>query len=184
MKSLVLAILLFAMTASAETGLIFPKNSASGGPVYTDVYAFQWQDTTGLPIWGPSDAGVTIIFEYTPDTTQQAGYYTTFFYASRDTGTPNSGAMGCFEGTWNGSVCSGAAVRAYHGAHPYPVTPPDSTDHWWEISTEQADVTITDAGGGEEIAVVGGQQYIQRSLRLLQAPAVLKRRSSISTSLT
>lgn len=58
----IITLALLAGSASADTGLIFPKNSASGGPVYTDVYAFQWQDTTGLPFYGPGDAGVGLMF--------------------------------------------------------------------------------------------------------------------------
>lgn len=153
------AVAAFSLPAAADTGLIFPKNSASGGPVYTDVYAFQWQDTTGLPFYGPGDAGVTILFEYTPTDPEQAGYYTSFFFASRDPGTPNSGAMGCFEGTWNGSACSGSSVRAYYGAHPYPIMPPNSTDHYWEISTEQTD--DVNADDGSPVTVIAGQTYVQ-----------------------
>ncbi len=48
---------------------------------------------------------------------QQNGYYTTFFWGP---GTSFNGV-------------------GYYGAHPYPITPPSSSDHQWEVSVEGGD---------------------------------------------
>ena len=119
---------LLAVPAWADTGLEFPRNDQVPDG-QTVRFKFTNPHLNGLPIYGPSGAGVTYIFKVRPK--QQTGYYTTFFWANDDGG----GFVDTF--TWdNGSV------NTYYGMHPYPQDPTGSngTVHKWEISVIGADV--------------------------------------------
>lgn len=121
MIRIIALLLLFAPTASAETGLIFPTKGDQG-----DVWdcgasvAFKWDNPSqnGLPLVGTGSgagrSGVTYMWEYLPR--QQTGYHTTFFYGRGD-----------------GSFDLGG-VQSFYGAHPYPIGGAGGSTHNWEIS--------------------------------------------------
>lgn len=125
----------------AVYGLRFPGNQDA--PAATEVaFRFANPQSNGLPIWGPSNAGVTYMWEIEFRNPSHIGYMTTFFWGNDDTflwdaGTPNT----------------------YYGAHPYP--PGGSTDprHQWEISIEGGDPANTLAGGPR--LVVPGKRWKQ-----------------------
>ena len=108
----------------ASTGLDFPSNDGSG-----NFFAFQFlsPQNNGLPLWGPSNAGVTYIWKIRPR--QQSGYYTTFFW----------GPSGAF------------TANHYYGAHPYPNPPPGGSAHNWEVSIEGRDDQVTLAGSTKTV---------------------------------
>ena len=104
MKSLVAAILLFAMTASADTGLEFPSNDLNAPECETplEMFAFKFTGAANLPYYGTADGGVTISWEIYPNAPAGTyAYWVTFFMDE------NSGSFGS---------------NAYYGAHPYPWT--------------------------------------------------------------
>lgn len=108
--------------------------------IFTDVA------NRGLPLWGPSNRGVTYVWKVLPR--QQAGYYTTFFWAHN----------GSFE--WNGGVPS-----SYYGAHPYPSSQSSSgTVHQWEISVDAGDIRTTGAGSMKTVAK---DQWYSQALRVV-----------------
>lgn len=102
------------------TGLDFPGSAAVST---TMRFRFVRPDQNGLPIYGPSNAGVTYIWRVNP--TRQGGYYTTFFWG-------NDGTF-----TWNNGSAS-----TYYGAHPYPWPddPPGGTVHQWQIAADGLDI--------------------------------------------
>lgn len=112
---------------AARYGLDFPSN-VTGGDTSAPFVAFQYlnPDSNGLPFCGPSNAGVTYMWEVKPR--QQTGYYATLWRSSAD---------GVFRPS-----------NAYMGGHPYPQSANNSgTTHWWEIAA---------AGGGDYFATVSG----------------------------
>lgn len=111
-------------------GLRFPGNQDA--PAATAVaLTFDDPHLNGLPIWGPSNAGVTYIWEVEFRNPSHIGYFTTFFWGNKgsflwDSGSPNT----------------------YYGAHPYPeVDGSTGKRHNWEISIEGGDRVNTIAGG-------------------------------------
>jgi len=72
---------------------------------------------------------------------QQAGYYTTFFWATSET-----------QFFWNGGQ-----GNTYYGAHPYPQNPPTGNTHYWEISTDFG----LDVLGNSPVPVVYNRWYTQ-----------------------
>lgn len=115
------------------TGLIFPGNGDVPDSNAESV-RFHWANphSIGLPIYGPSGAGVTYIWRYKP--AQQTGYYTTFFWGNDDgAGTVADTFL------WQGGP--GGAADSYYGMHPYPPGGSSGTTHEWEISVEQQDFT-------------------------------------------
>lgn len=127
--------------------LLFPSNvSGSSTSSSYGVIEFADPDDNGLPILGPSNAGVTILRRIKP--VQQTGYYAQFWY------TP---------------ILSGPAApingEAYFGVHPYPTTQSTAgTSHWWEIAMiggDFIDYQGNAAGGGTPISVTNGQWYTQ-----------------------
>jgi len=72
---------------------------------------------------------------------QQAGYYTTFFWATSET-----------QFFWNGGQ-----GNTYYGAHPYPQNPPTGNTHYWEISTDFG----LDVLGDSPVPVVYNRWYTQ-----------------------
>ncbi len=124
MRALVLIpVLLFAFSAEADTGLVFPSDNSDGACKYMEVddhldetVAFKWDfpSQNGLHWFGPDDIGVTYTWELKSN--YQVGYYTTFFYSKGD---------GDFESPY----------ETYYGAHPFPqpsgVNMPNA---YWEIA--------------------------------------------------
>ena len=102
------------------TGIDFPGSAAVSN---TMRFRFVRPDQNGLPIYGPSNAGVTYIWRAHPR--RQGGYYTTFFWG-------NDGTF-----TW-----SNGSAATYYGAHPYPWpdSPPGGTTHQWEIAADGLDL--------------------------------------------
>lgn len=103
---------------SGSSALLFPKNvsgSDTGAPY--GVIEFQNSQSSGLPIWGASNAGMTMIRKIKVTSPDQTGYYAQFWMA---------------QGSFTGGN--------YHGCHPYPQNQSNSgTTHWWEIACESAD---------------------------------------------
>jgi hypothetical protein len=115
----------FAVVAPATaqtpiTGLDFPGSAAVSD---TMRFRFVRPDQNGLPIYGPSNAGVTYIWRAYPR--RQGGYYTTFFWG-------NDGTF-----TW-----SNGGASTYYGAHPYPWPddPPGGRTHQWQIAADGFDI--------------------------------------------
>jgi hypothetical protein len=118
--SVSLAVVSAATAQTTITGLDFPGSAAASNTVR---FRFERPDQNGLPIYGPSNTGVTYIWRAYP--TRQGGYYTTFFW----------GNDGIF--TWkNGSAST------YYGAHPYPWpdNPPGGRTHHWQIAADGLDI--------------------------------------------
>jgi hypothetical protein len=114
-------------------GLDFPRNGEGNNA--TSV-RFRFTGSALVPIYGRDGKGVTYLWKYRPR--QQAGYYTTFFWANDDGG----GTLATF--LWDNG-----GADSYYGAHPYPhdgVKPLGGvgTKHRWEISIEQNDFVDAD----------------------------------------
>lgn len=100
-------------------GIAFPDKNAS--PAGTFPISIQFNDPTanGLPIWGPSGVGVTVVRRYKP--TASVGYYACFWHSQGD------GAFSAGNGYW--------------GMHPYPQDGTSGGTSWyWEISTDGKDI--------------------------------------------
>lgn len=99
--------------------LVFPCNvSGSDTSAPYAVIEYANPHTNGLPIWGPGNAGVTVVRKLV--TYQQTGYYEQFFWSQGD---------GSFD-----------SANGYWGMHPYPQNRSNSgTTHWHEISTDARD---------------------------------------------
>jgi hypothetical protein len=110
-----------ASSASAETGLVFPRNQDA--PL-DEKYAFQWENPQSLadplPWFGMDDGGVTYLWQYKP-AADLSGYIATFFYSRGD---------GQFESP-------PGQYEMYYGCHPFPYPDPGSTStgpHQWELA--------------------------------------------------
>lgn len=125
----------------AVYGLRFPGNQDA--PAATAVaFAFNDPHLNGLPIWGPSNAGVTYIWEVEYRNPGHIGYYTLFFWGNKgtflwDAGSPNT----------------------YYGAHPYPLGGSTDPRHVWEISIEGGDKTFND--DGVRVNLIYGKRWRQ-----------------------
>lgn len=108
------------------TGLDFPGNTS----VSTVRFRFANPQSNGLPIFGPSGAGVTYIWKAYPRS-GQTGYWTSFFWGN-DQGNGNFDDF-----LW----VPGGSADTYYGPHPYPPGGASGTTHEWEISVEQQDFT-------------------------------------------
>jgi len=135
--------------AASLGALVFPSNvnGNENNLAYT-VIRFDRPDQNGLPFWGPSGAGVTVIRRI--KVIQQPGYYAQLWYTRGD---------GTFDGfTW--------------GAHPYPIGGGTSTTtHEWEIPSGQQDFVTTNGGGA--LTVTKNQWYIQ-ALRVTRSSSSSK----------
>jgi hypothetical protein len=80
---------------------------------------------------------------------RQAGYYTAFFWGNDD----GKGTLDTFfwvpgahrKAAPGGDLATsawapGRYADSYYGAHPYPVQPPDGSEHQWEIAADREDV--------------------------------------------
>jgi hypothetical protein len=121
-----LFVVLGSAAAGQQTGLDFPGSAAVST---TMRFKFVDPHLNGLPIYGPSGAGVTYIWRAYPR--QQAGYYTTFFWGNDD------GHEDLTTFLW----APGGGADSFYGAHPYPQNPPNGNTHFWEIAVEQNDFT-------------------------------------------
>lgn len=138
----VLAIAPPPVQAQTRYAITFPcqVSQSSSGPIVA--IQFDNPHLNGLPFWGPSGDGVTIIRRIKLTAGGQPGWYAQFWYTDdssfEDTFTPNG----------------------YYGFHPYPQDMSGSdTDHYWEIAIDQGDYTT--AGGGSPITVVKDAWYTQ-----------------------
>jgi len=110
--------------------LLFPKNISGGDTTAPGVYIkFANPNTNGLPLWGVSGGGVTVVRKISMTSPQQQGFYAMFWWARGD-------------GTFTD--------EGYWGMHPYPddgtATGPGSSTHGWEVATNSGD--WLDAFGG------------------------------------
>lgn len=130
-------------SATGQTGLNFPSNGAA--PTNVPV-AFQFLNPqqNGLPIWGPSNQGVTYIWRC--NYRQQSSYYTAFFW-----------------GNYGNYIWDGGGANTYYGAHPYPINPPNGNTHNWEISVQWIDHQNTRAGNTKQVVY---QQWFTQALRV------------------
>lgn len=117
--------------------LVFPNNiNGNDNNLPYSVIEFNRPDLDGLPFWGPSGNGITILRRI--KVTQQPGYYAQIWMTRSD-------------GTFDG-IC--------WGAHPYPVGGGNTTTtHQWEIAAGGNDHLTTRAGGSA--SVTKGQWYTQ-----------------------
>lgn len=137
--------------------LLFPSNS-SGSNNTDPIVAIKFANPhlNGLPIWGPSGQGVTVIRRYRP--LQQTGYYAAFWYSDDSS----------FESGIGGS-------RGYWGFHPYPTSQSNAgTVHEWEIAIDQGD---------ERTLVGGGTKTVVKDVWYTQALRIV-RNSANSKTLT
>lgn len=125
-----------------QQALRIPSNATSP----TDAFiALQFLNPhlNGLPIWGPGDAGVTVIREYTPRLT--------------------TGYQACFWWSNNGNfLWDGGGSNSYWGFHPYPHNASIDDTTWdWELAgmDSGADYLNTLAGGRN--AVTLDVKYVQ-----------------------
>lgn len=126
----------------AKYALLFPSKTTSPTDAFVALQ-FLNPHSNGLPIWGPSNAGVTVIWEYTP--VQQDGYYVTFWWS-------NNGSF-----LWDGG-----SSNSYWGCHPYPNPPgKGSTAHCWEVGGMAPGGDFTTTLGGSTLTVVKGVRYTQ-----------------------
>jgi hypothetical protein len=98
----------------------------------------------GLPIWGASGQGVTVVRKIR--VIQQTGYYAQIWWSQGDGATFDPAA-------------------GYWGAHPYPTTLDNTgTSHWWEIAVaagDYIDSSGSTAGSGAPTLVTKGVTYTQ-----------------------
>lgn len=144
--------------AQTRYALTFPCQS-SGTDNAPPIVAIQFDNphSNGLPLWGPSGDGVTVIRRIKLTSGGQPGYYAQFWYTDNDSFEESKE----FAGTHYG----------YYGFHPYPQAEPrtSDTDHYWEIAGDDGgDFTLN--GEGNPITVVKGEWYVQ-ALRVTRAGA-------------
>lgn len=124
--------------------LDFPSNVSGSSQVSAyGVIEFVNPQSDGLPIWGPSNAGVTVIRKV--KFKQQTGYYAPFWWSQGD-------------GEFNGS-------NGYWGFGPYPQNESNTgTTHWHEIATGGGDFIDANGAGpgsGSPTTVTMGATYVQ-----------------------
>lgn len=98
--------------AYGQYALEFPSNSSANNT--SDPYAvieFANPQSDGLPIWGASNAGVTVVRKIKTKSTLQPGYTAQIWWSRAD---------GSFEGTTSGNW----------GMHPYPARGYDLTNNY------------------------------------------------------
>jgi hypothetical protein len=126
--------------------LLFPKNVS--GPDVAAPYAvleFANPQTNGLPIWGVSGGGVTVVRKQRVTSPSQQGYYAQFWWCRGD------GLFTTGDGYW--------------GMHPYPTTSTNlGTSHIWEIAI----------AGGDYIDAFGNQPGVQTNAIAVAYGSVLK----------
>lgn len=124
--------------------LQFPSNLT--GSDTTEPYVaieFANPQSNGLPIWGASNAGITVVRKL--NSIQQTGYYAQFWWSQGDGATfdPSAG---------------------YWGMHPYPTTLDNTgVNHVWELAVAGGDF-FSSAGStdvGQGTAVTKGSTYLQ-----------------------
>lgn len=113
-------------------GLRFPSNGES--PASSAVLIrFQEPQNNGLPIWGPSNAGVTVVWRVRYR--KHTGYYVCWWY-----------------GPYSNFFWNGGSPGSYYGCHPYPVSGGGAgVYHHFEIGIEGGDTTNTLAGSPQRL---------------------------------
>lgn len=120
-------------------GLRFPSNGESPASSAI-IMRFETPQSNGLPIWGPSNAGVTLIWRI--KYRQHTGYYVNWWY-----------------GPYSSFFWDGGSPGSYYGCHPYPPDGSSGTTHNWEIAIEGGDTQNT--LGGSPKAVVKDVWFTQ-----------------------
>jgi hypothetical protein len=130
--------------AQPRYALQFPSN-VTGPDTSAPYVALEFADPhlNGLPIWGVSGQGVTVIRKIR--VIQQTGYYAMWWWCQGDGATfdPSAG---------------------YWGAHPYPTTRDNTgTSHVWEVAAAAGD--FFDSAGSSDVVqgtvVTKGVTYVQ-----------------------
>lgn len=127
-----------ARTAGGDLStLVLPANTnGNENNLPYSVLQFDRPDLDGLPMWGPSGQGITIIRRVKH--VQAPGYKASIWWTRSD---------GVFDG-----IC--------WGAHPYPVGGGNTTtSHQWEVAAGGSDHLTTRSGGSKLLTV--GQWYLQ-----------------------
>lgn len=131
------------VSTGATHSLLFPSN-ISGSDTSAPFVALQFLNpqSNGLPIWGPSDQGVSAVYEI--QYVQQTGYYNPMCWSNNgsflwDSGSSNSYWIFC----------------------PYPTNQSNTgTSHWYEIAgMDRGADKLTNINGGN-ISVVKGVKKI------------------------
>jgi hypothetical protein len=136
------------VSAPIRQALQFPSNNDlpdlgadRTGPFV--VLQFNDPQDNGLPIWGTSNGGVSVVWKVKPLAT--TGYVAWFWWSRGD------GGFSAGDGYW--------------GMHPYPQNSANTgTSHWWEVSTDGGDwidASGNNAGAGTPTAVTVGTVYTQ-----------------------
>lgn len=143
---------------SGPTGsaLQFPSN-VSGSDTAAPYVAIEFANpqSNSLPIWGASNAGITVVRKIQP--IQQTGYYAQIWWSQGDGATfdPSAG---------------------YWGIHPYPTTSNNTgVDHVWELACAGGDF-FSSAGStdvGQGTSVTKDVTYLQ-GLRITRTNASSK----------
>jgi hypothetical protein len=110
------------LSAGGAFALVFPQNlNGSDTTAPYSVIEFANPHSNGLPLWGASGGGVTVVRKIKVTSPSQTGYYAQFWWSQGD---------GAFNGT-----------NGYWGMHPYPATLPanSATTHIWEIAIAAQD---------------------------------------------
>lgn len=112
-------------------GLRFPSNGDAPSTAAV-IMRFEAPQDNGLPIWGPSNAGVTYIWR--AKYRQHTGYHVMFWY-----------------GPYSNFFWNGGSPGSYYGAHPYPPDGSGGATHNWEIAVEGGDTTNTLGGSPKSV---------------------------------
>ena len=118
-------------TSSTIYGLQFQNNSEAGSTsTPMQAIVFKNPEYNGLPVYGPGNAGVTVIREVKIDhqVSDEGTYYAQFWWSQYD---------GHFD----------SGTYAFWGMHPYPKTGKDAgSGHYHEIQcSSNGDYTVTNA---------------------------------------
>lgn len=151
---------LFVEAPAVAQGLQFPTNADSPAG---QAVAFKFSDPQrhGLPMWGPGNAGITVIREYTP--LSQAGYYAVIWW----------GNDGTFDST------------AYWGFHPYPLVRPRSTQttHVWELAGVLLNPRDGDHIGDNVITRAGTSKTVVKGVKYVQALRITRNGNGTKTAI-
>jgi hypothetical protein len=127
-------------------GLSFPSNDDAPTDAFVAI-KFVNPDTNGLPAYGPSDVGVTVIREVYCNTQGAETVNNSFYWA---------------QFWWSEGNGDFELAYQYWGAHPFPRggSPGTTNDPIWELSL-RADFTDTDQGFGVKNDTEIGRWYTQ-----------------------
>lgn len=119
-------------------GIQFPKNNGDNNTAPGTMIWYPNPQSNGLPIWGPSNAGVTVvrrIYPNQPNADSGGGLYNAMFWWSNTSGFVSSGDIFA----WNDG-----SSDSYWGFHLYPTG--GSPSHDWEVATQGRDDVLNRSG--------------------------------------